>query len=146
MIAQARVVPRQARSPSSADPCSQLPATTPAISAATPSALISPIPSFVNRIPSPITTATGIEIRIVESPHGLSASAFTTTSASTARRMTMIARMAMSETTPAKCPTSSRIICPRDLARRRTEQKRIRQSWTAPPRVAPTRIHSRPGR
>ena len=83
---------------------------------------------------------------IVKSPHGLSASARTTTSASTASKITMIATMLTSATSPAKGPTSSRTICPRDLPRRRVEQNMITESCTPPPSVAPISIQSRPGR
>ncbi len=91
-------------------------------------------------------TAMGIVAAMVNTPHGLSASALTTTSPSTARRMVMMARMLTSATSPANGPTSSRTIWPRDLPRRRTEQNMITLSCTAPPSVAPISIHSIPGR
>ena len=98
------------------------------------------------RIARPITTAMGIVAAMVKRPHGLSASALTTTSASTASRMIMMAMMLMSAMNPANGPTSSATIWPSDLPRRRTEQNMITQSCTAPPSVAPTRIHNIPGR
>ena len=45
--------------------------------------------------------AMGMVAATVNTPHGLSASAFTTTSASTASRMTMMARIATRPMTPA---------------------------------------------
>ena len=57
----------------------------------------------------------------------------------------MIATMLTSAARPAKGPTSSRTIWPRDLPPRRTEQNMITQSCTAPPSVAPMSIHSSPG-
>ena len=94
----------------------------------------------------PITTAIGIVAAIVNKPHGLSASAFTTTSPSTASKITMIAMMLTNATNPANGPTSSRTICPSDRPPRRTEQNITTQSCTAPPRVAPIRIHNIPGK
>ena len=88
----------------------------------------------------------GIVAVIVNTPHGDSARAFTTTRASTASRMIEIAVTLTRATSPAKGPTSSRTIRPRDRPPRRTEQKRMTLSWTAPPRTAPTRIHRKPGR
>jgi hypothetical protein len=58
----------------------------------------------VERIATPMTIAMGIVAAMVNRPHGLSASAFTTTSASTASRMIMIAMMLMSATAPANGP------------------------------------------
>ena len=58
----------------------------------------------------------------------------------------MMARMLMSAANPAKGPTSSRTIRPSDLPPRRTEQNMITLSCTAPPSVAPTSIHSMPGK
>jgi len=50
-----------------------------------------------------------------------------------------------SVTIPAKDPTSSRIISPSDRPPRRSEEKRMMESCTAPPSVAPTSIQSSPG-
>ena len=58
----------------------------------------------------------------------------------------MIAVMLTRAASPAKGPTSSRTIWPSDLPPRRTEQKRMTLSWTAPPKTAPTRIQRIPGR
>ena len=82
----------------------------------------------------------------VNTPHGLPASAFTTTNDSTASIMVMIPRIAIRATNPAVVFSSSFTICPSDLPSRRIEQNRITKSCTAPPRVAPIRIHSVPGR
>ena len=51
--------------------------------------------------------AMGIVAATVNTPHGLSASAFTTTSASTASRITMMARIATVAITPAVVFNSS---------------------------------------
>ena len=51
--------------------------------------------------------ATGMVMAIVKTPHGLLASACTTTSASTASRMIMIANTLMSASTPTPRPISS---------------------------------------
>ena len=97
-------------------------------------------------MPMPITMAIGMVAAMVNKPHGLSASALTTTSASTASRMIMMATMLTSATAPANGPISSRTIWPSDLPRRRVEQNRITESCTAPPSVAPISIHNMPGR
>ena len=90
--------------------------------------------------------AIGIVAATVNTPHGLSASAFTTTNASTASRITMIARIATSPITPANEFSSSFTICPSDRPCRRIEQNKITKSCTAPPSTTPMRIHSVPGR
>ena len=90
--------------------------------------------------------AMGMVAETVKTPHGLSASTFTTTSARTARRMIMIARMAKVPMMPAVVLISSRSICASDLPSRRMEAARITKSCTAPPRTTPMRIHSVPGR
>ena len=101
---------------------------------------------FPARIATPMHRAIGIEARIVKRPQGLSARAFTTTNPRTARMITMMETTPTRVTTPAKGPTSSETICPRLFPRRREEQKRMMQSWTAPPRVAPISIQRAPGR
>ena len=143
------VVPFSVRNSSNFVPWRNCPPHTEASSAATPKTLMTarPLPLWPTpRMPSPIRTAMGIVQAMVKRPHGLSASAFTTTSASTASRITMIATMLTSAMLPANGPTSSRTICPRDFPRRRVEQNRITESWTAPPIVAPTSIHNMPGK
>jgi hypothetical protein len=149
MIHHARVVPLIVRRPSTGVPPMNWPTQTAARRPATPAAvtqcsLARPYPP--DRSAIPIATAIGIVAAIVKTPHGDSARAFTTTSARTARTMTLIAVTLTRATSPAKGPTSSRTILPSDRPPRRTEQKRMTLSWTAPPNTAPTRIHSRPGR
>ncbi|MCG3778153.1 MAG: hypothetical protein JW388_0861 [Nitrospira sp.] len=90
--------------------------------------------------------AMGMVAPTVNTPHGLSASAFTTTSASTASRMIMMARMATRPIDPAVEFNSSRTICASERPSRRIEQNRITKSCTAPPSTTPMRIHNVPGR
>ena len=87
-----------------------------------------------------------MERAIVVKPHGLSASACTTTSASTASSRAMISRTETSATQPAKGLISSLAICPSDLPLRRIEAKRITKSCTAPASTTPTMIQRVPGR
>ena len=94
----------------------------------------------------PIMIAIGIVAAIVNVPHGLPLSAFTTTSATTASRITMIIRTVISAVNPPTFPISSRAICPSDFPSRRTEQNNTTKSCTAPPSTAPMMIHSAPGR
>ncbi len=82
----------------------------------------------------------------VKTPHGDSASALTMTSASTASRITMIARMATMAHQPVNGPISSFAIWPSDLPSRRTEPARMTKSCTAPARTTPTTIQMVPGR
>ncbi len=79
--------------------------------------------TFPVRSPMPMIIATGIVIAIVKTPHGLFASAWTTTSASTAIRMIMIASTLMSASAPTPRPISSFTICPSVLPRRRRSEK-----------------------
>ena len=88
----------------------------------------------------------GIVQAMVNSPHGLALSAFTTTSASTASRMIMIARMATIAASPATGLTSSFAIWPSDFPSRRSDATRIVKSCTAPPRTTPAISQSVPGR
>ena len=80
---------------------------------------------------------------IVNSPQGDALSALTTISASTASRMIMIRSTA---TIPAMAFTSSFAMWPRDFPSRRSEQKRIVKSCTAPANTTPITSHSVPGR
>ena len=75
--------------------------------------------------------ATGIVVAIVNTPHGLFASACTTTSASTAMIMIMIASTLISASAPTPRPISSFTIWPSVLPRRRTEAKSTIMSCTA---------------
>ncbi len=90
--------------------------------------------------------AIGIVAAIVKVPQGLPASAFTTTSETTASRIIMISKTVISAMMPPTLPTSSRAIWPSDLPSRRMEAKRMTKSCTAPPKTAPMMIHSVPGR
>ena len=85
-------------------------------------------------------------IAIENVPQGDSASAWTTTSASTASRMIMIEKTAIRAATPPTGPISSRAIWPRLLPSRRMEKKSVTMSCTAPAKITPTMIHTVPGR
>ncbi len=149
MIHHASVVPFSVSRASSRVPPRNWPPQTAATKPATPKAVTqwSALPEEApDRIAIPIATAIGIVAAIVKTPQGDSASAFTTTSARTARRITLIAVTLTRAASPATGPTSSRTIWPRDLPRRRTLQKRTTLSWTAPPKTAPIRIQRSPGR
>ena len=91
-------------------------------------------------------SAMGMVRPIEKTPHGDSASAFTTTSASTARMMIMIAKTAIRAAVPPTTPISSRTIWPRLLPSRRIDRNSTTMSWTAPARMTPTMIQMVPGR
>ena len=93
-----------------------------------------------------MSIAIGMVMARVKAPHGECLSALTTTRATTASRMTMMARTETMARSPARRPTSSRAIWPSDRPSRRSEKKRITKSCTPPPRTAPTMSHSVPGR
>ena len=107
--------------PNSGKAWRKLPAQTDASSVTIPNSVTPRMPVRANRISSPIASAIGTVIAMVKSPHGLSASAFTTTSASTASRITMIASTLTSATKPTPAPISSFTIWPSDLPSRRIE-------------------------
>ena len=65
------------------------------------------LPGLKALIHQPMNSAIGIVIESVNRPHGLSRSALTTTSASTASRMIMIAKIATMAARPATGFTSS---------------------------------------
>ncbi len=88
----------------------------------------------------------GMVAPTVKTPHGLSANARTTTNASTASRMIIMARIATMPMAPAMVLSSSLTICASDLPSRRIEQNKIIKSCTAPPSVTPINIQSVPGR
>ena len=71
-------------------------------------------------IPNPIASAKGIVNTMVNSPHGLSAKALTTTKANTAIRIVIIPNKPITASVPATGPTSSRSICPTDFPPLRT--------------------------
>jgi hypothetical protein len=103
-------------------------------------------PGRSQRSQTPISSAIGTVIATVNVPHELCASALTTTSASTASRITMMAAMPSIDTTPAALPISVRIISPSDRPSRRVEKNSTSMSCTAPAKTTPNRIHSVPGR
>ena len=93
-----------------------------------------------------MNTAIGIVAAIVNVPHGLSLSALTTTSATTASRMIMISEHGEQRGDAAE---------PADLLARHLAERlavaahranRITKSCTAPPSTAPMMIQSVPGR
>ncbi len=106
----------------------------------------STLPTRTNRKYPPRNIAIGTVAPTVNTPHGLSASALTTTSASTASKMTMMARMAINAMNPAGVFNSSLTICPSDRPSRRREANKMMKSCTAPPSTTPMRIQSVPGR
>ena len=65
--------------------------------------------------------AMGMVMAMENTPHGLWASACTTTSASTAIRITMMTRTPTRAAAPPVAPSSSRAIWPRERPRRRVE-------------------------
>src|ERR1035437_7180513 len=69
-----------------------------------------------------MNSAMGMVAATVKTPHGLSASAFTTTSASTASKMTRMARIASTAMAPAEEFNSSFTISPSELPLRLMEQ------------------------
>ncbi len=149
MIHQAKVVALSERTPSRGEPPMNWPPHDAATRATIPPRVTQPSSLRLwppDRSAKPIRRAMGIVEAIVKTPQGDSASAFTTTSARTARSMMEMAVMLTRADRPANGPTSSRTIRPSDLPPRRTEQNRITLSWTAPPKTAPTRIHRNPGR
>ena len=78
-------------------------------------------PGRRNRRYMPMNKAMGMVIAIENTPHGLSASALTTTSARTAIRMIMMTNTAIIAAKPPMSPSSSRAIWPRLRPRRRVE-------------------------
>lgn len=97
-------------------------------------------------IQKPMISAIGMVQRMVKTPHGECSSARTTTRASTARRITMMARIATIARMPVVAPSSSFAIWPSDLPSWRIEPTRITKSCTAPPRITPMMIQRVPGR
>ena len=108
--------------PSVGDAATQRPATSASSSSTIPAAVASSVfPGRTTFIQKPMPRAIGIVQRRVKTPHGDSASALTITRASTARRITMMARMAIIARMPVNGPISSFAIWPSDLPSRRTE-------------------------
>ena len=102
--------------------------------------------TFPLLIMRPMTKASGMVHAMVKSPHGLSASALTTTRPSTANRIVIMANKLIIATRPMKGFSSSLSIWPRDFPSLRMEAKRVTASCTPPPRVAPTSSQRVPGR
>ena len=90
--------------------------------------------------------AIGIVAITVNMPHGLSARAFTTIMASTARMMIMIRNAPNRAMVPATGPISSRTRSPSERPSRRLEMNRTMKSCTAPARTTPAISQSMPGR
>ena len=125
----------------------QPPATSARTRSAAPAREASPtLPGLQDFIHHPINTAMGMVQAMVKNPQGEARSAFTTTSASTARRMIMMRRIAIIPVTPATRLISSLAICPSDFPSRRSEQQRMVKSWTAPASTTPMTIQIVPGR
>ena len=70
--------------------------------------------------------AMGMVMVMEKTPQGLSASALTMMSASTAMMITMMAMVATMPAAPPTRPTSSRIIWPRERPRRRVDTQSTR--------------------
>jgi len=103
-------------------------------------------PGRTQRDHAPIPSASGTVAATVKLPHGLSASARTTTSASTASRITMMRKVPPSTMAPAAGPSSIRTSSPSERPSRRIEMKRMMKSWTAPASTTPASSHNVPGR
>jgi hypothetical protein len=103
------------------------------------------LPGRITFIQNPMPSAIGMVQRMEKTPQGLSLRALTTTSASTASRMIMIARIATIASPPVSGPISSLAICPRDFPSRRMEPNRITKSCTAPPSTTPNTSQRVPG-
>ena len=86
------------------------------------------LPGRRNRRYTPMKSATGTVMARVYVPQGDSARAFTTTRATTERRMIMMMRTAIRAMNPPRVPTSSFAIWPRVFPPRRMEQKRMTKS------------------
>ena len=76
----------------------------------------------------PMNMAMGMVTITVKVPHGLAASAFTTTSASTARMMIMIIRTPNRAISPGTVPNSDLIMSPSERPSRRDEMKSTMKS------------------
>ncbi len=93
-----------------------------------------------------MNSASGMVAATVNVPHGLSANAFTTIRASTARMMTMIMKVPNRAMTPGTGPSSDLIKSPSDRPSRRVEINSTMKSCTAPAKTTPASIHNMPGR
>ena len=95
---------------------------------------------------TPMNNAIGIVAAILNTPQGLCASAFTTTSANTARIMIITPNAPSMTTIPAKEPNSCFAISPNERPSRRVEINNTRKSCTAPARTTPTNNQMVPGK
>ncbi|MNN31529.1 hypothetical protein D3C81_1452200 [compost metagenome] len=89
--------------------------------------------------------AMGMVTATVKVPHGESASAFTTISASTARMMIMIMKQPNSAIRPGTVPISDLTRSPSERPSRRVEMNSTMKSCTAPANTTPASSHSMPG-
>ena len=90
--------------------------------------------------------AIGIVAATVEVAHGLCFMAFTTTSPRTAMRIIIIAKVPINAAAPPIGPISSRAICPKLRPLRRVDINKVTMSCTQPPKTAPNKIQSVPGK
>jgi hypothetical protein len=92
-----------------------------------------------------MNSASGIVTAIVNTPHGLSASAFTNGTPTPESAITMMKRIAMAAVKPASGPISRRAISASDAAPRRVDAHSVIESCTAPARHTPATSHMSPG-
>ncbi|MNC57435.1 hypothetical protein D3C75_1070950 [compost metagenome] len=88
----------------------------------------------------------GIVAAIVKTPHGLWASALTTTKANTARIIIITPSAPSITTIPAKEPSSCFAISPSERPSRRVEINKTKKSCTAPATTTPTSSQIVPGK
>ena len=93
-----------------------------------------------------MNNAIGMVAAILKTPHGLCASAFTTTKAKTARIIIITPSAPSITTTPAKEPSSCFAISPSDRPSRRVEINKTKKSCTAPANTTPTNNQIVPGK
>ena len=123
-------------------PANQCPPATAASRHATPKTLGPPMVTFPARprnIHTPITSAIGMVLPMVNTPQGLAASAFTTTIPSPASVTSRMNSTSIIETTPANRPISVRATSDSDRPLCRTDATSTTKSCTAPASTAPVR-------
>ena len=145
MIAQANVVASKV-SAAFHEGGKNFPATTESNKPTTPATETAVTPNFPDLMATPITMARGMVHAMVNNPQGECARAFTTTRPSTARRIVMMASKLNIAIMPTTGLISSLSIWPNDFPSRRIEAKSTMASCTPPPKAAPMRIHSVPGK
>ena len=129
------------------EPGIRLPITTLATTPMTPMMLASAIfPGRIRYIQSPTNSAIGIVMAIVNVPHGLSRKAFTTVNPSPAMAISMMMRMAIDPTIPARGLISFRAISASERPLRRMEATSTVKSCTAPATTTPITSQRKPGR